>query len=88
MREVDKGSGPAYFTTRTPFANRYWSFYAHPDHALQVVAALPSDAPPGSRAACSIDDPACGAVNTAGWRSLTTISEPSGKASFQIFEKQ
>jgi len=87
VREVDKGSGPAYFTTRTPFANRYWSFYAQPDHAMQVVAAVPADAPPGSRIACVIDDPACGAV-TAGWRPLTTITEPSGKASFQIFEKQ
>ena len=86
--EVDKGSGPAYFTTRTPFANRYWSFYAQPDHAMQVVATLPADAPRGSRIACAIDDPVCSTGAAAGWRDVITISEPSGKASFLILERQ
>ena len=86
--EVDKGSGSAYFTARTPFANRYWSFYAQPEHAMQVVATPPTDAPRGSRIACAIDDPACGEGTAAGWRAVTTISEPSGKPSFLILERQ
>lgn len=84
--ELDKGTGTAYLTTRTPFANRYWSFYARSDRPMRVVAALPSDAERGSRAACTVDDAACGSA--AGWRQVTSVSEPSGKVSFLILEKQ
>jgi len=91
VKSAAEGNGPVFLSTRIPFAQRYWSFYA-PDprrsHVQYFTDTLPA-APPGSRAVCAASDSACGALPMqSGWRLIASISEPSGDESFKVFERQ
>ncbi len=92
VREVAAGTGPVYFSTHIPFANRYWSFYAPAtERGRQLLAfeSAPADAPTGARAACAVGDAGCLALAHApGWTQVAVVREPSGEESFHIYARQ
>lgn len=88
--ELSKGEGPVYFAAATPFANRYWSFYAPAEQRHRQLVAfdrVPPDAPPGARAACAVRSCA-GLARDQQWRQVATVRERSGEDAFLIFQRQ
>ena len=91
--ELSRSEGPVYFSAETPFAYRYWSFYAPAEQrgrVLNVFREAPAaDAPPGARAACPARGEACARILAdAEWRRVATVREASGDEAFLVFERR
>lgn len=90
VRILAGGRGNAYVSSRVPFADRYWSFYA-PDgrrHAMQLTGETVPDGSAGDRAGCRVADGMCDTLARDGrWKLLASVEDPSG-AGFRVFERR